>query len=278
LAGRRATAVQVKTGGAPYIADALGSGRYDNTVLIANVEAVAALEKLGASAKGAIPSRLSFAGIESLPLSAADTRARTVEALAKIMSGAPYHDHIEPLIVGIKAGASDGIQTLGLNLLVDLVVAVATGSTFDFEAAFTRSLKAGAKVALRNGAVTWAQVTTFLKRGKRAFSARLIHRIASSTFVMSAVADVVIETAFDLVEVHRGRMDWDTLFRNLGVNTLTAAGGLGGAVVGARLARNAPWPVALLAIFGGMWLGTKGGRLAGEWLFDEAIDHGWQPA
>jgi uncharacterized membrane protein YfcA len=92
------------------------------------------------------------------------------------------------------------------------------------------------------------------------------------------VADVVIEAAFDLVEVHHGRMDWDTLLRNLGVNTLTAAGGVGGAIVGARLARNAPWPVALLAIFGGMWLGSKGGRLVGEWLFEEETDGGWQPA
>jgi hypothetical protein len=278
IAGRTTAAAQIKNGSTSYVSAAITSGQYEGTMFIANTEAVAALEQAGAVEKGLVPSRLSFGGIDSCSLSAADTRARTAEVLGKVMSGARFHDRIAPFVIAAKAGVSDGIQTLGLNLVVDLVEAVATGGAFDFEAAFTRSAKVGAKVALRNGAVTWSQVTTFLARAKGAFSARLIHRITSSTFAMSAVADVVIETAFDLVEVYRGRMDWDTLLRNLGVNTLTAAGGLGGAILGAAVAGSASWPVALVAIFLGMWLGAKGGRLLGEHLFDGEAEGGWQPA
>lgn len=144
IAGKRASAVQVKTGSASYVSEALGSGRYEKTKLIANTEAVGALEDFGVAAKGEIASRLSFAGIESVPLSSTELRARTTAALTNVMSGNRYHDRIAPLLIGVKAGAVDGIQTLGLNLLVDLVEAIATGKTFDFETAFARSAKAGA--------------------------------------------------------------------------------------------------------------------------------------
>jgi hypothetical protein len=54
LGGRRAAAVQVKTGSARYVADALCSGRYGDTVLIANAEAGAALEELGVTSRGGL--------------------------------------------------------------------------------------------------------------------------------------------------------------------------------------------------------------------------------
>jgi hypothetical protein len=108
---------------------------------------------------------------------------------------------------------------------------------------------------------------TFLRRAEKAFSARLIHAITSSTLVMSAVADVVVEFAFDLVAVIRGEMDEQTLLRNLGVNTCGVIGSLAGVGMALAVSRRAPWWATIVLMLVFMWIGGTFGRRAGRCLF-----------
>jgi hypothetical protein len=107
----------------------------------------------------------------------------------------------------------------------------------------------------------------FVERARSAFCSRLLHRITRSRIAVSAIAEVVVETAMDFVAVLRGRMSFDDLLRRFGVHVATAAGAAAGAAVAAALTCGmAPIVVALSMLFGG-YVGSRGGRALGEAIF-----------
>lgn len=267
-AGVRVGAVQVKNGKPAYIQREIESGKY--TAVVANREAVERLEQVGALKKGQVPSCINHSGIQSTQLTATSTRTGAADVLTATLEGPTWRDHVVPVLVAAKAGATDGAITLGLSLVAQIIEDVVAGRRPDFGSMLGEALKSGTKAFIRTGAVTYSQALTLLRRAKNAFSARLIHAITSSTMVMSAMADVVVEFAFDLVGVIRGEMDEDTLLRNLGMNMCGGLGSLAGVGIALVAAKGAPWWLLLLAMTIGLWVGREAGRQIGGRIFGEA--------
>ena len=265
LAGAKAGASQVKNGQPNYVKQQLESGKYSN--IVANREAVDALEQIGAVAKGQVPSCIDHAGVKSIELSAAETHKTAKDLLVSALQDSAHGDRVFALVTAVKSGATDGAVTFGLNLATQMVDDLLSGRPLEPLSMVGEAAKAGAKATLRTAVVTYSQSITLLRRAKNAFSSRLIRAITSSTLAMSAVADVVVEFAFDVADVLRGKIDEETLFQNLGVNTCGAIGGLAVGGLALMAIRGAPWWLTLLVLGIGLWLGTVFGRRLGSRLF-----------
>lgn len=274
--GAKVGAFQVKNGQPPYVQREIESGKYAS--IVANREAVAHLEQVGVLKQGEIPSCINHSGIQSAQLSSVFTRQETIEVLTSILEVPTWQDRLNPIFVAAKAGANDGAITFGLSLATQTVEDLIAGRCLDFVPMVGEALKTSSKAFVRTTVVTYGQSIEFLRRAKRAFSDRLIHAIASSTLVTSAVVDVVVDFAFDLVDVIRGKMDHETLLRNLGVNTCGAIGSVAGASIALVVASRVPWWLLLLVVAVGMWLGCVGGRWIGRRIFDEDTNANPQPA
>ena len=266
-AGVSVGAVQVKNGKPAYIQREIESGKY--TDVVANREAVERLEQVGALKEGQVPSCINHSGIQSTQLTAASTRKGAAEVLKATLEGPTWRDHVVPVLIAAKAGATDGVVTLGLSLVAQTVEDVVADRRPDFGAMLGEAFKSGTKAFIRTSVVTYSQSLTFLRRAEKAFSARLIHAITSSTLVMSAVVDVVVDFAFDVVAVIRGEMDEDTLLRNLGVNACGAIGSLVGVEIALAVGKKGPWLLLLVLIAIGLLIGGWAGRRVGRQIFDE---------
>jgi hypothetical protein len=266
--GHKAGAVQVKNGLPGYVQRHIESGKYPS--IVANREAVAHLEKIGVVADGQIPSCIEYAGIRSIDFSAEATHKEAKDLLVAALEKSPHSDRIMALASAARSGRTDSVVNFGLSVAFQTVEDLLAGKPLDVMSIVGEAAKAGAKAFVRTTVVTYSQAVILLRRAKSAFSSRLIRAITSSTLVMSAVADVVVEFAVDFVAVIRGEMDGETLLRNLGVNTCGAIGSLAGAGIALAVARGAPWLLLLLAIAAGLWIGREAGRLFGGHIFGEA--------
>ena len=266
-AGVRVGAVQVKNGKPAYIQREIESGKY--TAVVANREAVERLEQVGALKEGQVPSCINHSGIQSTQLTATSTRTGAADVLTATLEGPTWRDHVVPVLVAAKSGTTDGALTFGLSLVAQIVEDIVAGRRLDFGPMVGEALKSGTKAFVRTSVVTYSQALTLLRRAKRGFSDRLIHAITSSTMVMSAMADVVVDFAFDVVAVIRGEMDEDTLLRNLGVNACGAIGSLVGVEIALAVGKKGPWLLLLVLIAIGLLIGGWAGRRAGRQIFDE---------
>jgi len=202
------------------------------------------------------------------------TRARRMVAAGHSAASASEHAATQGkgyvAETDLAASFAARVVNFGLSVAFQTVEDLLAGKPLEFMSMVGEAAKAGAKAFVRTTVVTYSQAVILLRRAKSAFSSRLIRAITSSTLVMSAVADVVVEFAVDFVAVIRGEMDGETLLRNLGVNTCGAIGSLAGAGIALAVARGAPWLLLLLAIAAGLWIGREAGRLFGGHIFGEA--------
>jgi len=264
-AGIRSGAVQVKNGQRDYILKQVESGKYPS--IVANRDAVEGLERIGGLAKGQVSSCIDHAGVRSVEFSSVETHQEAKDLLVSALQESSHSEHVMALACAVKSGTADGVVNFGLSLVSQAVEDRLSGRPSEFLPMVGEAVKAGAKAVLRTTVVTYSQSITLLRRAKGAFSARLIRAITSSTLVMSAIADVVVDFAFDVVDVLRGKIDEETLFRNLGVNSCGALGGLAGAGLALLATRDAPWWLKLLLVGVGLWLGAVYGRRLGKHLF-----------
>jgi hypothetical protein len=264
--GRPVGGVQLKDGQASYVKMELP--KYPDTPVVVNTEAATALGPDCGTGAGPVRTTICRGSVESAPFSEADTRVEAATMLAEELDGPAWRSQFSSLVSAAKAGGRDGLVAVGLNLAIGYVEAKIAGSAWSFEEAVGSAMKAGAKVMIRSGLVTWAHIQKFLRYAKQAFSDRLIHTVCSSTVVATAVAEVVVETGADLIAVFRGTMDWDTLLRRLGVATTRAVGGALGAVAALALTKDAPPWVALVALIVLVWIGARLGKSVGEKLFE----------
>jgi hypothetical protein len=257
---RRTWGSQLKVGSPQYVRRAVRAGKYEN--LIVNAEAFEHV----AHERG-VSDRLDHAGVAAPQLTAADAEATATEVLQKMLLERDAVTQIDALARACQAGFHDGVVAFGLGLAGEVADAIFRGLALDLRAAVGAAFGGAARSAARTGVEAWLMLQRFVSKARAAFSSRLLQRIARFRIAVSAIAEVVVETAIDLVDVLRGRMSFNELLRRFGVHVTTAGGAAIGVASGLALARGGPWWVSALAAVLGGWIGAKGGRAVGEALF-----------
>jgi hypothetical protein len=259
---RRLTGAQVKVGSPRYVLRAIESGKYD--MLVANHEA---LDALGLDSDLDVLDRLTFGGSDGPQLSAADCEARATETIARVLQDELPFGAIDSMVLHARAGGRAAFETFVSAILTDLVHAVWSGQPFDLAEAARSALHSAGRGFARAAVQSHLLVRQFLARARRQFSDRLLHRIAGSAIMLGAIAEVVVETAIDLVRVLRHEMTFDDLLRSLGVHVCTAAGGALGMAIAAALTGGAAWWIQGLAMLAGGAAGAHCGRQVGTAIF-----------
>lgn len=257
---RRAHGSQVKVGTPAYVRRAVRAGRYEN--LIVNAEALVAVAE-----QRCVADHLDHSGISAPQLTAAESEITATAVLERMLLGHDSVTQFDALAHAGRAGLKDGIVSFGFGLAGQIADAVFRGAEIDLRLAATAALGGAARAAARTGLEAWILLQRFIAKARDAFSSRLLQRIARSRIVVSAIAEVVVETALDLVDVLRGRISFEDLLRRFGVHVTTAAGAALGVAAGLAVTRGMPWWVSALAALAGGWGGSKVGRGVGEHLF-----------
>lgn len=257
---RRTWGTQLKVGSPAYVRRAVRAGKYEN--LIVNAEAFTHVaHEVG------VADRLDHAGVTAPQLTAAEAEATAIEVLERMLTEREAVTQLDALLHAGQAAFRDGVVTFGLGLAGELAGAMFGGLAVDLRSAVDAAFGGAARSAARTGIEAWMLMQRFASKARAAFCSRLLHRIAQSRIMVSAIAEVVVETAIDLVDVLRGRMSFEDLLRRFGVHVTTAGGAAIGVAAGLALARGGPWWLSGLAALLGGWVGAKGGRAVGEALF-----------
>jgi hypothetical protein len=261
--GRRAAGAQIKVGSARYVLRAARSGRYQ--MLVVNTEAREVIaENYGLELSDA----LDFRGNASVRLSAEECEEQATESIVRMLTDELPFGFADNLTLCARAGFGAGVESLATGLLFDLVQAVWSGRSFDFGASVRGAASSAVRNAGRAGVQAHLLIRKFLAKARRQFSDRLLHRIAGSAVVLGAVAEVVVETAIDLLRVMRNEMTFEELLRSFGVHVCTAAGGALGMAIAGALTGGAVWWVQALAMVVGGGVGARYGRQVGTNIFD----------
>jgi hypothetical protein len=251
---------QLKVGSLGHIRRALRAGRYDH--LIINAEAFEA-----AAGVSGVTDRLDHRGVAAPQLTAADCELTATQALEKMLLEEQSVTHLDALWYAARAGARDGLISFAVGMVGQVSDAVFRRVELDLRVAIGAALGGAARSAARTGLEASMLLQRFVGKARAAFSSRLLQRIARSRLLVSAIAEVVVETAVDLVDVLRGRISFEDLLRRFGVHVATATGGAVGVAAGLALTRGMPWWVSVLAALLGGYGGSKLGRHLGEAAF-----------
>lgn len=269
---------QLKTAAPEQLRAAIEGGKYPAVVV--PTEHHGTVAALGAERGVGVSDCLASDLMDAEPLSIVTSDETTRHALTRILRGTEIAPEIDRLAISLKAGASDALVGVAVGLVVQLADAAWHGRPLDLGEATRAAVASGAKAGVRTAVQTRMLLGEFTTHAHGAFRSRLAGRVAASAMVAGAVAEVVVETAFDFVAVLRGQMTREELFRRAGVHTCRAVGGLAGVAAACALTRNAPGCVTLLAciVFGAV--GAYAGEEVGEALFqfDRALADGGEDA
>lgn len=258
--GKRRFGAQVKVGTPAYIEKSIRGGKYDH--LIANVEA---LDELGIA--DVVPDRLDFDRVTAPQLSAAECESTAIDALERMLLDTDAVATLDVLTQSARAGAHQGLASFAMSLVGQFAHSMLHGIELDVRAAVEASLAGAARAAARTSIETALLIRRFLEEASTAFSSRLLARITRSRIAVSAIAEVILETSVDVVDVLRGRMSFEDLLRRFGVHVMTATGGALGFAAGLALTANAHPLVSILVACGFAYAGSQAGRALGEQAF-----------
>jgi hypothetical protein len=257
---------QFKVGSPRYVLQALRRG--SRTTLVANIETRDALVAQGAITAEGVRDRLGQQGVEAPALSGAECEETAEVMITRLLLHEPPDTGLEVLVESLRAGANDGVVSFVMRLVAEVADCAYTGRPFDGLHTVGEAAKAGVRALARTGVQTALLAAEFLSKARAEFSARLIHRVASSTLAVGAVAEVIVETAIDMLAVLRSEITLEQWLRRLGVHATTAVGGVAGVAFAYALTENEPPLARLVAGLVGGYLGAKLGRAAGEAIFD----------
>ncbi len=215
--GARTHGAQLKVGSPSYIRRAVRAGKYEH--MIVNAEAMAAV-----AGEPGITDHLDHRGIAAPQVTAEEAETTAVDVLHRMLLEHESVTQLETIAHAARAGLRDGVVSFALGLVGGISDAVFRGIEIDLRATITSAFAGGARAATRTGLEAWLLLQRFVKEAGGAFSSRLVQRIARSRIATSAIAEVVVETAMDVVDVLRGRLSFEDLLRRFGVHVTTAAG------------------------------------------------------
>ncbi len=192
---------------------------------------------------------------------------QAADSIARVLLGELPFGWLDQMVAYARAGFRAGLESFAASMLGDLADAVWSGRPLDLGAAARAAAQSAGRSAARAAVHSHLLVREFLAKARQQFSDRLLHRIAGSTVMLGAIAEVLVETTIDVVSVLRGEMTFDDLLRSFGVHVCTAAGGAIGIAVAGLLTGGAVWWVQGLAMLLGGAAGAYGGRRAGVAVF-----------
>lgn len=261
--GRATEGRQFKNAKPAQLERAISSQAYDHVVV--PTEHCGAVQDVAARNGVTISDRLGTDLVAAEPMSIEASTEITTELLERILRGDALASEVDRLGIALKAGAGDALVTMSLQLVAEVADAAWHRRPIDLKEAATVALVSGLKAGARTSIQTRILLSEFTATAQAAFRLRLVQRVTASTLVAGAVAELVVETAFDFVAVLRGEMTHAELLERFGVNAFRAAGGLAGAALACAVTRWAPaWvTVILILVFSFIlaWLAEKAGRL-----------------
>ena len=119
----------------------------------------------------------------------------------------------------------------------------------------------GATAYAKAGMQTAIVLSRFSKSARAAYSAGLVRKVANTTLVAGAIAEVVISAAIDMAKLLRGEIPKDEFLKRFMVTAATATSAALGAYAASRVLADAPpafrFVGVLLGGAGGGWLGRE---------------------
>lgn len=260
---------QIKVGSDRYVRDAIRKGKYAaaGVDLVANCEALAGLRERGLPEAADVADRVRHGSMAAPQLRADQSEAQAVRGLEQALMRRTTITRIGILVEAATSGIDDGLFTFVWNLAVAAFEGrVTRGGWLDI---VRESAVRGATAYATTGVQTAIVLSQFNKAARAAYSAGLVRRVASTTLVAGAIAEVVVSAVIDMVKLLRGEIPKDEFLKRLVVTGVTAAGAAGGAFAASRLLADEPPAVRLLGMLagtaGGGWLGRElGKRLTGR--------------
>lgn len=260
---RRKRGVQVKVGSPRYVRQAIRSGRYGD--LIVNKEAY---DRLPSGLARQVDDHLQHDGVAARSLSGDDAEATASDQLQRLFAGELPVSDLDILAHSIGAGARDGLSSFALGMLGRLASSIINGEVFDIRGEAAALLQGSIRAAARTCIEAGILMKRFTAQARDAFSAKLLHKLAGSRLVVSAVAEIILETALDVVEVLKERMSFEQLLRRFGVHCCKAVGSAAGVAVALQLTRGEPLWVTAIAVLALGYVGARAGSEFGEVLFN----------
>jgi hypothetical protein len=263
--GKRRQGRQLKTGGPATIKTAITAGKYE--ALVVPTEHIAEVNTLALAHGISVTDRVECAVVSAEPLSIIESHDLTSELLTRVLLDEDAVSTLDRLAIAARSGAKDGLINATLAIVGRVVDDAFHGRRIDLGAAARAGLQAGAVSGARTSVQTLILMRDLNVHAGTALTTRTLRRAAAGATIVGAVADVVVATALDAIEVLRGKMSKDELLRRAGVHTLEAGGAAAGVLLAYYATRGAPWWVSVLAGIAGGYVGGHLGREVGAELF-----------
>jgi len=263
---------QLKVGSSRYVREAIRKKKYAaaGVDLVANIEALDDLRARGLDEVGDVADRVRHASTEARQLRADESEAQALEGLQRALMRRTTLTRLEILAESTRSGVDDGVFTFIWSVGVGLFEGEV--NRHNWRRIVHDSAVRGAKAAARTSIQTMIVLHKFDRTARAAYSAGLVRKLARTTIVAGAVAEVVVSAAIDFVKLLRGEITREQLLDRVVVSGSTAVGAATGAYVASRVLADAPMFVRILGM---LFLGAAGGHLGrelGEWLNDRRHD------
>ena len=255
--GRR----QLKVGTAGYVRGAVAEGKYEaaGIELVANVEALDELAVAGFPVPATVVDRVQYGEAGARQLRADESLEQAVDGLARCLTRRTTLTHVELVIESARAGLGDGLFALIFGLGQSL--AAGRPAREGWEKVLGDAVAGAGRAYARSTLQTAIVLFRFDARARATYSAGLVRRLANTTVVAGAVAEVVVESAIDMARLIRGEITKDDLLKVV-VHTTTAAGVAAGTLLMRALFSGAAWWVqGIFMILGGLGGGAVGRRV-----------------
>jgi len=264
LMGKRISGAQVGVGSPAYIRNKVNTSRASKIVV--NSEARNSFANSDKLAYDRSSDRLHHEGTTSSPLRSAQVEDEATRTLEGVLLSSPNVPSFFQLEVVATAGMKSAASSFSRTLLLRVVERLHRGMALDRELV-DEAIGAGVDGFFKASVQTYLQTSQFLDVAGACFDSRLLKKLGGRVVIASAIADVVIETARDIISWVRGELTFEDVARRAGVTICASGGAVAGWVLASRTAAGMG-PIAALALtLAGSWAGARLGEWIGEELF-----------
>lgn len=257
----RVNGAQLGVGSARYLARKARKSKANMVVI--NSEAREQLNASDPVAYKRTADRLVHGDTASQPLTAATSIEDAAVVLENVLTGSARLSEWFKIGAAAVGGADAAVTSFGRSVLFGVVHRLANNRPID-RSVVDDALDAGADAFIKAGLQTYVMVSDFLEIAGAVFDSRLLRTIGGKIVVASAIADVVVSTAKDVLACLRGELTMEEVILRSCVAVLAAGGGVAGWAVGMKVSAGATWWVQLLVTitltWGGSWLGARLGK------------------
>jgi hypothetical protein len=229
--------------------------------VIVNSEAHDALGRAGDLAHSLSSDHLEHRGTSSGSLSGGRVHEEAEDILEAALLETPSVPEWFKVSISLSAAMSATVVTFARSLLVGAVERLHSGQPFD-RSLVENAFRSGIPAFAKGGVQSYLLVNRFLGAAGPGFDGRLLSKLGKTAAVASAIAEVVVDTAMEVLACLRGEIDFAELCRRTLMAVVSAGGALLAFAVAARATTGLhPWLSMLLtalAALAGAHLARKG--------------------